>query len=71
MNLLQHIKNDTDSTNVLENDYISLVCSQYDSKYVGITCLVILNILIWQFILMQQIDKFKLLSIISDKSKKI
>jgi hypothetical protein len=43
-------------------------------QYVGITCcfsLVILNFLIWQFTLTRQIDKFKLLSIISDKSNKI
>jgi hypothetical protein len=33
--------------------------------------LVILNFLIWQFTLTRQIDKFKLLSIIFDKSKKI
>jgi hypothetical protein len=41
---------------------------------VGITCcfsLVILYFPIWQFTLTRQIDKFKLLSIISNKSKKI
>jgi hypothetical protein len=39
-------------------------------QYVGITCcfsLEILNFLIWQFTLTRQIDKFKLLFIISDK----